>query len=62
MTHLGTYTGTRAQLEEWEMAWRISAHRAGWSVYGGSGDDGPYAINPMKRTTRERMKMRARFI
>ncbi len=53
---LGSYTGTRAQLEEWEYAWRIVAHRAGWRVVGGYNGH-PYCVDPLRRATSHRLAL-----
>jgi len=54
---LGSYNGTYAQLEDWEYAWRICAHKAGWHVYGGNNGSGAYCVNPMKRANNYRVSL-----
>lgn len=53
LTPLGVYSGTRMDVERWELIWRVRAQQCGWRVLGGSNDDGPYVVDPMRRATRQ---------
>lgn len=60
LTPLTVYTGTRMDVERWELVWRVRAQACGWRVYGGSNDDGPYVVDPLKRASRDDIRMAKR--
>ena len=53
LTPLAVHSGTRMDVERWELIWRVRAQQRGWRVFGGSNDDGPYEVDPSRRASRE---------
>lgn len=52
---LGSMTGTQAQGEDWEYAWRYVAHQAGFEVVAKTIGGVAFTVrNPQRRMTRER--------
>lgn len=53
VVHLATYHTTKFECENWEWAWRLSAQRQGWKIYGK-----PHVlVNSYKRSTAKHRAM-----